>query len=231
MDHPKKLLSIACLAALATACSSAGPEEDVGVTDVGQGALTELSDCTVSSAGAAGGSAVAVALLITAECAGLAAVTGPGELVCLVPLAGAGIASLFALLETERAIVSCNRSTSGGGTPRTRRIPIARPVEVAGGDPNTGCNRYNFRPNDGKHPPMSPEGPPANWRTRYVGYGPPRGQSPRLEDCAISNPRQLVCVMTIAGQRLPFTCRRDTPGGSSRADDEECNFHCYLDNR
>ncbi len=77
--------------------------------------------CLAQASGVAAVSVVIAGIGATASCAGLLAVTGPGEALCLAPAAGTALAAMVASLSGAGAYLACASGSAGD-----RQIPILR---------------------------------------------------------------------------------------------------------
>jgi hypothetical protein len=77
--------------------------------------------CLAQASGVAAVGVVITGIGATASCAGLLAVTGPGEVLCLAPAAGTALAAMVASLSGAGAYLACASSSAGD-----RQVPIVR---------------------------------------------------------------------------------------------------------
>ena len=111
---------------VALACSAEVPPDEADPTDGDDSgesaeALTGAQACSLV-AGASAGLAVLAsqAFVGTTTCAGALAVTGAGELVCVVPAGATALSAIAAVLTGSASYLLCSASTSG-----SQRIPLA----------------------------------------------------------------------------------------------------------
>jgi hypothetical protein len=100
---------------------------DDGSSDDGVevGALTSGQACSLQASTAAAVGVVVTGAGVVASCAGVLAVTGPGEVVCLAPAAGTALAAVVAGLAGVGSYLSC----SFGG--QRADIPIAQSSDAS----------------------------------------------------------------------------------------------------
>jgi hypothetical protein len=109
-------------------------------------------------------------------------------------------------------------------------VIISSQLTPLANDPATGCSSITI--SDPRKPPKHPPLPvplPKDWNTRCPAYGPPAAPAIDPAKCTKTSPTVMTCKLTVGGKVVPFTCRRDTPGGKGDAKGAKCNFHCYVD--
>jgi hypothetical protein len=79
-------------------------------SDFTESALGNGQSCTAIASGAASIGIIVSGVGLTASCAGVFAVTGPGTVVCLAPAAATGVAALVGTLSAAGAYLSCINS-------------------------------------------------------------------------------------------------------------------------
>lgn len=111
---------------VALACSAEVPPDEADPTegdDSGESAeaLTGAQACSLVAGASAGLAVVASQAFVgTTTCAGALAVTGAGELVCVVPAGATALTAIAAVLTGSASYLLCSASTSG-----SQRIPLA----------------------------------------------------------------------------------------------------------